>query len=69
MSVVSLDLVDGDMEGAVSPLAHRQGLVDTELCGGHRLPLREGGEVEAELLPVGPGLQQIPLLLHWRRNR
>lgn len=69
MSVVSLDLVHGDVEGAVGPLAHGLGLVDAELRGGHRLPLRERSQVEAELLPVGPRLQQVPLLLHWRRKR
>jgi len=69
VSVVSLDLVHGDVEGAVGPLAHGLGLVDAELCGGHRLPLRERSQVEAELLPVGPRLQQVPLLLHWRRRK
>lgn len=69
MSVLSLDLVDGDVQGAVGPLAHGQGLIDAKFCCCHRLALREGRQVEAKLLPVGPGLQQVALLLHWRRRR
>ena len=68
VSVLSLDLVHRDVQRPIRPLTHRQGFIDTELCSCHRLPLREGGEVEAELLPVGPRLQEVPLLLHCRHT-
>lgn len=64
VSVLSLDLVDGDVQRPVGPLAHRQGLIDAELCRRHRLTLREGRQVKAKLLPVGPGLQEVALLFH-----
>lgn len=64
VSVLSLDLVDGDVQRPVGPLAHRQGLIDAELCRCHRLTLREGCQVEAKLLPVGAGLQEVTLLFH-----
>ena len=64
MFVLPLDLVDGDVQGAVGPLAHGQGLINAELCSRDRLPLGEGRQVKTELLPVRPWLQQVPLLLH-----
>lgn len=64
VSVLSLDLVDGDVQRSVCPLAQRQGLIDTKLCRCHCLTLREGSQVEAELLPVWTGLQEVTLLLH-----
>lgn len=56
VSVLSLYLIDRDVESPVGPLAHRQGFIDAELGRCHRLALREGRQVEAELLPVGPRL-------------
>lgn len=69
MSVLSLDLIDGDVECPVGTLAHRQGFIDAELGRCHRLALREGRQVEAKLLPVGSRLQQVPLLFHCREER
>lgn len=69
MSVLSLDLVDRDVQRSVGPLAHRQGLVDPELGRRHRLSLREGRQVETELLPVRTRLQEVALLLHCREER
>lgn len=69
MSVLSLDLVDGDVQRSVGPLAHRQGLIDPELCCRHRLPLREGRQIETKLLPVRTRLQEVTLLLHCREER
>lgn len=66
VSVISLDLVDGDVQGSVGPLAHRQGLIDPKLCGCHRLALRERRQVETKLLPVRTRLQEVALLLHCR---
>lgn len=68
MSVLSLDLVDGDVQGSVGPLAHRQGLIDAKLCCSHRLALREGGQIETKLLPVWTRLQEVALLLHCRER-
>lgn len=68
MSVLSLDLVDGDVQCSVGPLAHRQSLVDPELCRRHRLTLREGRQVETKLLPVWTRLQEVTLLLHCREG-
>lgn len=68
MSVLSLDLVDGDVQGSVGPLAHRQRLIDPKLCRRHRLALREGGQVETKLLPVRTRLQEVALLLHCRER-
>lgn len=61
--VLSLDLVDRNVQRVVGPRAHGQGLVDAELRRRHRLPLWEGFEVEAELLPVRTWLEQAPLVL------
>lgn len=66
MSVISLDLIDGDVQGPVGPLAHRQGLIDPKLSGCHRLTLRERRQVETKLLPVRTRLQEVALLLHCR---
>lgn len=66
---LSLDLVDGDVKGSVRSLAHRQGLVNPKLGRRHRLTLREGGQVKSKLLPVGTGLQQVPLMLHCTDRR
>lgn len=66
VSVISLDLVDGDVQGSVGPLAHRQGLIDPKLCGCHCLTLRERRQVETKLLPVRTRLQEVTLLLHCR---
>lgn len=66
MSVLPLDLVNGDVQCSVGPLAHRQGLVDPELSRSHCLTLRQRCQVETKLLPVGTRLQEVPLLLHCR---
>lgn len=62
--IISLDLVDRDVQGSVCPLAHRQRLVDPKLRCSDRLTLREGRQVEAKLLPVWTRLQEVALLLH-----
>lgn len=69
VSVLPLDLIDGDVECAVGPLAHRQGFIDAELGCCHRLALREGRQVKAKLLPVGSRLQQVSLLFHCGEQR
>lgn len=69
MSVLSLDLIDGDVQCSVGPLAHRQGLIDPKLCRRHRLTLRERSQVETKLLPVWTRLQEVTLLLHCREGR
>lgn len=68
MSVLSFDLIDGDVQRTVCPLADRQGLIDTKLRGCHRLTLREGSQVKTKLLPVRTGLQEVALLLHCREG-
>lgn len=62
--VVPLYLIDGDVQCAVGPLSHREGLIDPKLCCSHSLALRQRRQVKAELFPVWSWLQQIPLLLH-----
>lgn len=57
VSVLSLDLIDRDVECPVGPLAHGQGFIDAELGRRHRLALGERRQVKAELLPVGSRLQ------------
>ncbi len=52
------------MEGAVCSPAHGKSFIDAKLSSGDRLSLRKRSEIEAELLPVRPRLQQILLLLH-----
>lgn len=64
MFVLPLDLVDGDVQAAVGPLAHGQGLINAKFRSCDRFPLGEGRQVKTELLPVRPWLQQVPLLLH-----
>lgn len=64
VSVLLLYDVDRDVQRPVHPLTHRQGFVDSKLCRRHRFPLGERSEVEAKLLPVGPRLQEVTLLLH-----
>ncbi len=52
------------MEGAVCSPTHGKSFIDAKLSSGDRLSLRKRSEIEAELLPVRPRLQQILLLLH-----
>lgn len=69
MSVLALDLIDGDVECPIGPLAHCQGFIDAELGCGHRLALRQRRQVEAKLLPVGSRLQEVSLLFHCGERR
>lgn len=64
VSVLSLDLVDGDVQCPVGPLAQRQGFIDTKLCCRHGLTLGERRQVKSKLLPVRTRLQEVALLLH-----
>lgn len=59
-----LDFIDRDMEGAVCTPTHSKSFIDAKLRSGDCLSLRKRSEIEAELLPVRPRLQQILLLLH-----
>lgn len=64
MSVLLVDLINGDVKCSISPLAHGQGLINPELCCRHRITLREGCQVEPKLLPIRTRLQEVTLLLH-----
>lgn len=64
VSVLLVDLINRDVKSSISPLAHRQGLINPELCRCHRLTLREGRQVEPKLLPIWTRLQEVALLLH-----
>lgn len=64
VSFLPLDFIDRDMKGAVCTPTHGKSFIDPKLCGGDRLSLRKRSEIEAELLPVRPRLEQILLLLH-----
>lgn len=64
MSFLPLDFIDRYMEGAVRTPTHGKSFIDAKLSSGDRLSLRKRSEIEAELLPVRPRLEQILLLLH-----
>lgn len=44
-------------------------LIDPKLCCGHRLPVRDLSQVEAELLVVSPLVRKIFIFLHWKRKK
>ncbi|KAG9355618.1 hypothetical protein JZ751_000456 [Albula glossodonta] len=58
------DLVDGDVQSAVSPLPDAQGFVDAEFGSCDSLSLWQGCQVKTELFPVGALLQKVSLLLN-----